>query len=249
MAEFTLCPHYLVDYPYENINDIEDNIINCLLELIEIIENEQEISLVISEKIFQLCENGYPWNLYEDPNWAQVLNIWCTAIWPYLGKAKIVSHEVETTPKYLKKCTNISENVFHIFESFLDSFGRLAIAKQKHEEAIFVNSSCCYPVDYREFLLINEDLKNFKILKNSWLRIYPIDTLLPIYGEFKFIPPDNWRSSLSPPRNHKDPYGFIDNEGRVWCWDRLHNNHWDVQQSIDSCRGKYVNVSPEGVLL
>lgn len=249
MAEITLCPHYLVDYPYENSDDVEDNIVSCLLALIEIIEHEKGINLVISKEIFELCENGYPWNLYEDPDWSQILNIWCTAIWPYLGKATIISSEPNNVSTNLKNCTSISDRVFHIFESFLDNFGKLGIAKQKNEEAIFTHTTCCYPDEYRGFLIVNQEFNNLKILKNSWLRIYPVNSLLPVSGDFKFIPPDTWRNSLSPLKNNKEPYGFIDNNGRVWGWDKLHKDHWDVQKSINSGKDEYDNVSPQGALL
>ena len=249
MVEITLCPHYLVDYPYENINDIEDNIINCLLELIEKIESEDNLDLVISENIFQLCRDGYPWNLFEDQSWAGILSIWCNAVWPYLGRAKILPHNVKTTTTDLKKCINISLEVHRIFEGFLDCFGKLEIARIKNEEAIFTHTNCCYPSDYRGFLIIDHEFKNFRILKNPWLRIYPNDSQLPIEGEYQFIPPGNWSNSLKPLKSPIAPYGFIDNEGKVWCWDMLHKNHWDVQFSGCSKNGEYLNISPEGKLL
>ncbi|MDR7654237.1 polymorphic toxin type 17 domain-containing protein [Acinetobacter junii] len=251
MPEITLCPHYLVDYPYENPDDIENNIIHQLLELIEIIESDDNIILVVSKEILEISTNGYPWNLFEDNKWEGVLTLWSSIISPFLIRSKPLSHECQELVVETKLCKHTSDKVYSIFENFLKIFGKYSIAKKKHEEAIFTdNILCSYPSEYKEFLIVNNTYHNLNILKNPWLRVYPLDSLLPIKGEYKFIPPSNWRDSLTPFKNHKEPYGYIDNLGRVWKWDLQHKDHWDVQLcSKESSRGNYLNITPNGELL
>ncbi|HGW5131453.1 TPA: hypothetical protein ACNIH0_002818, partial [Acinetobacter baumannii] len=250
MADITLCPHYLVDYPYDSVEDIENNIINNLIQLIEVLDCNENIKLTLSEEIFSLSQTSYPWNLYEDEKWSGVLNLWSSIILPVLGRSKFIRHEVNeslNTPDY---CQYVSNKNKIIFESFLEHFGKYYICREKHEEGIFIHESCSYPKEYRGFLIVNHNFDNLKVLKNSWLRNYPEGVLLPLEGDYKFNPPYNWHNFLTPIKNTREPYGYIDDEGKVWKWDLLHNDHWDVQLSSDgSSRGNYLNITPEGKLL
>lgn len=249
MPDITLCPHYLVDYPYEDANEIEDKIINSLVRIFEIINSKDDLQLVLSEKIYELHQDIYPWNLYENDNWAGVLNLWCSAILPELGRAKILPHQNISEIISDKPCEFLSDSTQMIFEDFLNIFGKYRIARIKHEEAIFSHENCCYPVDYKGYLILNEKLFNVEILLNPWLRVYPNNIQLPTSGQYKFIPPNTWNNSLDPLRNHKAPYGFIDHKGHIWKMDLLHKDHWDVQLSSESSRGNYLNVTPEGKIL
>ncbi len=60
---------------------------------------------------------------------------------------------------------------------------------------------------------------------------------LPIgKGSFPFRPPTKW--SGKPVKGG----GFVDKRGHKWTWDKLHQDHWDVQVG----EGEHVNVTPEG---
>ncbi|WHP04477.1 hypothetical protein QLH32_10390 [Acinetobacter corruptisaponis] len=249
MPDITLCPHYLVDYPYKDAIQIEDNIINSLVRIFETINNEKDIQLIISEKIYELHQNNYPWNLYEDEKWSGVLNLWSSAIVPELGRAKILSHSNNSENILDKPCRFLLDSTQLIFQDFLKDFGKYKIARVKHEEAIFTHENCCYPIDYKGYLILNEKLSNVGILLNPWLRVYPANIPLPTSGHYKFIPPNTWCNSLNPIRHHKAPYGFIDHKGHIWKMDTLHRDHWDVQLSSESSRGNYLNVTPEGKIL
>lgn len=249
MPEITLCPHYLVDYPYQDFSEIEDKIINSLVRIFEVINNNENMQLVISEKIFEKYENTYPWNLYDDEKWSGVLNLWCSIILPELGRVRTLSHPTYNQNISDKPCKVLSDSVQMIFEDFLKVFGKFTIAKIKHEEAIFSHENCCYPIDYKGFLILDEKLLNVDFLLNPWLRVYPNNIKLPTSGEYQFIPPNTWSNSLSPIRHHKAPYGFIDHKGHIWKMDTLHRDHWDVQLSSQSSRGNYINVTPEGKIL
>lgn len=249
MPDITLCPHYLVDYPYQDAYEIENNIINSLVGIFDLINKNEHSALVLSEKIYELHLNTYPWNLYENESWAGVLNLWSSAILPELGRAKILSHNSSTELLSEKCCSTLSDTTQMIFESFLEVFGQFRIAKSKHEEAIFSHENCCYPADYKGYLILNEQLLNVDILLNPWLRVYPNNIKLPISGEYQFIPPNTWINSLSPIRHHKAPYGFVDHKGHIWKMDLLHKDHWDVQLGSESSRGNYLNITSDGKLL
>ena len=246
MSKITLCPHYLVNYPYQDADDIEANLIDILVNFLDLIE-EENIGLTLSQVIYDYFHETFPWNLPNDGEWGATLGDWRSAIFPALARAELVNHDLMNTSE--DSCEKLSEDIQAIFNSFLDTFGKKGIANQLNEEAIFVNKVCSYPANYKSFLIVDESFNNLNILAFPWLRIYPSSRVLPTEGEFKFIPPDNWKDSLQPLKSTQSPYGFIDYEGKVWCWDKLHKNHWDVQKSVNSGRGEYVNVSPEGVLL
>jgi hypothetical protein len=58
---------------------------------------------------------------------------------------------------------------------------------------------------------------------------------------------EEWRRGHAFPRGYKNGnYGWLDREGRVWCWDRSHvYSHWDVQ--LDD--GEYIRVTYDGKYL
>ncbi|MHA3054496.1 hypothetical protein E0H77_11845 [Acinetobacter sp. ANC 4633] len=249
MPDITLCPHYLVDYPYQNASEIEDKIINSLIGIFDIINSNENMNLVLSEEIYKIYQNTYPWNLYEDEKWSGVLNLWCSAILPELGRVKTLKHPNSKKEISEKPCKILSDSIQMIFEDFLEVFGKYRIAKMKHEEAIFSHENCGYPADYKGYLILDEKLLNVEILLNPWLRVYPNNIKLPTSGEYQFIPPNTWSNSLTPIRHHKAPYGFIDHNGHIWKMDLLHKDHWDVQLSSESSRGNYLNITPEGRIL
>ncbi|RZJ20942.1 MAG: hypothetical protein EON51_13410 [Acinetobacter sp.] len=249
MPEVTLCPHYLIDYPYIDVNDIEDKIINSLIKIFELINDNEDFQLILSSEIYHQHQNSYPWQLYNDDNWAGVLNLWCEAIMPQLGRAKLLSTPNSNGSLSDIPCEALADESKLLFENFLEVFGKYGIAKVKHEEAIFSHENCCYPIDYKGYLIIDEKLSNIDVLFNPWLRVYPENIQLPTSGKYQFIPPSIWKNSLKPIRHHKAPYGFIDQNGHIWKLDTLHKDHWDVQLSSQSSRGNYLNITPEGKLL
>jgi hypothetical protein len=62
------------------------------------------------------------------------------------------------------------------------------------------------------------------------------------------ISQEEWRKGNAFPKgfiqkeDRKRYYGPIDRENRIWLWDTLHNDHWDVQLPD----GGHINVSNEG---
>jgi hypothetical protein len=73
-------------------------------------------------------------------------------------------------------------------------------------------------------------------------------------NERYYLPPETWDPSLCskeewrggyafPRRRKNGNYGWLDREGRLWCWDRTHVcGHWDVQIGD----GDYVKVGNDG---
>lgn len=249
MTKVTLCPHFLMNYKYDNPNDIEREILSYLTVFLLKLK-EFNIRLVLSRKLYSKILETFPWDKGQDNLWIGFIRDWQIQILPHLSKAELISHEQNEGLVLDEGCQDLSNEIKYIFENFLEVFAGKTIDKQLSEEGVFCNESCGYRDNYKSFLIVNQNLNNFKILLYPWLRIYPKNSLLPVDGEYKFIPPTNWRSSLVPLKNSREPYGFLDEEGKVWQWDTLHKDHWDVQLSNEgSCRGEYLNITPEGKLL
>lgn len=70
---------------------------------------------------------------------------------------------------------------------------------------------------------------------------------LPKGGARPYKPRQPWRAGQRFPW-HAGQQGYIDENGRIWVWDKLHKNHWDVQ--YDPRRlGDYDRVDRDGALL
>lgn len=249
MIKITLCPHYLINYKYDNPKDIENNILRHLTLFLKKLK-EYNVKLVISKKLSSKILENFPWDRKSDKIWYGFIKDWEAQILPYIYNAVLISHEDSFLLTSEDGCQDVNDEIKKIFESFLEVFAGKNIANQLSEEGLFCSDSCGYTDDYKSFLILDQDSKNFKILLHPWLRIYPNNCLLPVDGEYKFVPPSNWRDSLSPIKNHKEPYGFIDDDGKVWKWDLEHKDHWDVQlNSRGSSRGDYLNITPSGKLL
>jgi hypothetical protein len=76
-------------------------------------------------------------------------------------------------------------------------------------------------------------------------------------GRAYYIPPQGWdpRTISREDWRHGNIFrsdsvqggrrGPVDRDGRIWLWDQLHKNHWDVQWP----NGDYTNVSHDGKIL
>lgn len=70
---------------------------------------------------------------------------------------------------------------------------------------------------------------------------------LPDKGQYSYRPPTSWRAGQPFPVNQAQR-GFVDARGRVWVWDKLHDDHWDVQYDPPR-HNNYDRVTPDGRLL
>ncbi len=72
---------------------------------------------------------------------------------------------------------------------------------------------------------------------------------LPDNGEFPYEPPPNWMPGQPFP-GQMTPHGrgYVDAHRQVWVWDRVHNDHWDVQFNPPGA-GRYRRVKPDGSLM
>lgn len=242
MTRITICPHYLTDYNLTTPQDIELNVIKPLIQCLKLAQ-ENGIPVVLSKEVLRIHRQSFPWNLSVDPEWAKYLSMWDGYITSYLTKATIIAVS-DFTPSLLSKCNHIQSNTALQFSRFLEVFGQGEMHGGTHEEGIFASINCDYPQELNRYFLLT-DLKDISVIKFPWLRIYDRD--LPITGEFHFSPPSNWRNFDHPIKASTYPYGYLDNAGNKWEWDRMHRDHWDVQHSEG--RGNYSNVSIEGTVL
>lgn len=238
MSRITICPHYLVDYqltsPDEIMKEIIKPLYDCLCEC-----NIRNIQIVLSNEIINAFESSWPWDQSSDPSWAGYLRDWYSLISPNLLKADIINvpnNTVGVTPN----CSLISVETADMFARFLAVFGSQTMHGGVNEEGIFISAKCAYPVQLQKFLYIKTPIDDLVKVIYPWLRIYKRP--LPYGGDYPFVPPTNWKNFPSPIRGTKR--GYLDDAGDSWEWDRMHDDHWDVQHSATN--GGYTNVSPDG---
>lgn len=235
MAKLTICPHFLVDYPLSNPQDIENTIIQPLLELLTLAE-DNGVSIYLSSEIMEVFEDRYPWHKMNDDMWKGYLNSWYLLITQKLNRNCIFL--VGNSPYGSGSCNVVSSNINAMFQNFLSVFAISNMANGQKKEAIITNNTCG-SAPYQELFSFDMPSKIMFVVA-PWLRIYKKP--LPYTGEFSFIPPQGWENMSILPKGTQ--HGFIDKTGNEWVWDLLHKNHWDVQHP--SPRGSYTNICPEG---
>jgi hypothetical protein len=240
MPRLTICPHFLVDYPYDDPLEIGREIIKPLLDCLT--ETQKlGINLVIAAEILQYYEESYPWNQISDPKWRGYINNWYVLITSHLNRARLVNvGNIEALEG--NSCSIISNRVNQLFNQFLSTFGNSAMPNRKHDEAIFINDQCKYPENLNRYYLFQAP-KHLDKVKYPWLRIYKKP--LPPEGDFPFVPPDDWRKCPTPKRTAVS-HAYLDQQGNEWKWDQLHKDHWDVQYPHANA---YKNITPKGKIL
>lgn len=247
MSKITICPHYLLNYPKTTANDIERFIIfplsKCLDRAIK-----DNVSIVVSKEILDLAINNFPWNdLHDNPEWKPYISDWYLLT---LGKITKHSDIINTTKLNCVnintnineiECSNLSDDINFLFSIFLDIFTSKTMPKKQSEEGIFANKSCGNNLTHSGCYIFHTP-DNIHFVKYPWLRIYKKH--LPYAGDYPFKPPSNWKQNQNPQKGNQN--GFLDADGNEWVWDKLHDNHWDVQQNGSS---KYKNISCEGEVL
>ncbi len=240
MPKFTLCPHFLVNYAYDNPLEIEQKIIKPLLDCLTQAQN-LGIELVLATEILRYYEESYPWNKMSDPKWTGYIRDWHLLITTHLHKANFVSVNDVHLSKENRNCAIISTKIKQLFNQFLSVFGSAKMPNKNHDEAIFIADQCHYPSTFQRYYLFQVPDHLDKV-EYPWLRIYKKP--LPPKGDFPFIPPNDWRKYTAPKRSIS--HAYVDKQGNEWKWDQLHNNHWDVQ--FPNAKS-YKNVTPNGRIL
>lgn len=238
MTSITFCPHFLMPSQHKDPLEIEENYIYPLSEMIDE-AFKRNIPIYISEEIANLFQTNYPWDLLSDPKWKGFISTWHSLLTSKISKFCELRGAGPTMSKMIDGCPLLAEDIIKAKSDFLENYGSHGMPNRDHEEGVFIDQQCGTPATYKKYYLFRapEDLEK---IKYPWLRIY--NKPLPPEGELPFIPPVDWRLSPIPKRGLGQ--GYIDSAGREWQWDKLHENHWDVQEN----KG-YKNVSPDGRIL
>ncbi|SMC28057.1 hypothetical protein SAMN02745857_03090 [Andreprevotia lacus DSM 23236] len=242
MAAITLCPKELMTNALSNkksAQNFEETQLFPILELIEACE-EAGISLVFSREILGEITEKAPWDAQEE-NIRSYLNDWYNGIIVPLQKCTNLLTG-GAPPEDI--CDQISDtNIHNHFKdliSQLDTDSTKILGKSLF--SIYATNPCPENPKCGNGLLIHgfpKDKENLKKIKYPIYLIYPIE--LPADGPNPFTPPKNWDKSGSPQRSSADN-GYVDRTGRSWCWDKMHNDHWDVQLK----NGSHLNIFPNG---
>lgn len=238
MTRLSICPHYLTDYDLTTPEEIHKQIIKPLDTILSA-ATSTGITIVVSRQILAKHRDNYPWNRSEDNVWRGHLMDWNATITSRLAKAEIVDAPTSSSQS-ISTCRKLHAETLVLFNSFLALYGTKTLSHGRHEEAIFTSSACTYSVNPNPFYLL-EDTSCLKFVVHPWLRLY--QKPLPPDGDFRFVPPSNWKTMTRPMRAGAPCYGFVDDNGNIWTWDKLHKDHWDVQLLREN---KHINAMPDG---
>lgn len=237
MSRVTVCPHFLCGY---NLNDpklIEREFIAPLVDFLDK-AHYNNIQIFFYNKVLDHVIHTYPWDKMSDPSWKGYLIDWNTLIQQkILKRCCIVNSAIQINSNYC--CPFLLSPIDSLFHQFLGWFLTKNMPGNDSEEGVFSGAQCkdhyfslgCYALN---------DPHKLNFIKYPWLRIY--DHNLPTGGEYFFVPPLDWRSSSCQRKG--TAYGYLDSRGVEWVWDKLHKDHWDVQDG-----SPYKNVSPDGSIL
>ncbi|HHO2167786.1 TPA: hypothetical protein ACVBCY_000077 [Aeromonas hydrophila] len=238
MSKLTICPHLLFGYEGQDPEDIEENIILPLRHML-LKAQKLGVDVVLSEFLVEKMMAAFPWHKTSEPEWRGYLLEWNETIMKNIAnRTIIVTHENEATNNETV-CSEITQEVNDTFVNFLNDFIENRFSVDHHAEGVISTTHCGPRITYKKIYQVTSEDSIYAVI-HPWLRIY--DMRLPYKGEFPFVPVRNWMNMAIPLRGQQ--HGFIDEQRREWVWDRLHDNHWDVQM-IDG----YQNVAPDGRIL
>jgi hypothetical protein len=212
-------------------------LLSCVNEAIKL-----DIYICLSKELVELYSNGFPWNRMNDDGWKGYLLDWDSSIRSsLLSNAKISSvPAVPTTSGNI--CQTLSTQVNSLFEALLIKLGSGGMPSNLNPEGVISKPLCGSNNLLSSFKRI-EQPSDFDQVLYPWLRIY--NQPLPPVGELSFTPPSNWIQSSAPiRRSNYSNNGYLDIQGNEWEWDRMHDNHWDVQHSNKT--NDYTNVNTDG---
>lgn len=240
MTNITICPHLLVDYNMNTPEEIEEQIIIPLREMLEEAYSNG-IKVYVSEHIITLMRASFPWSNMTHPAWKGYILEWSQLIQTYIEKKVFITHHDLPLTNQNLVCNCISQKTNDIFINFLNVFVQDVFARNLHTEGVISTNACGIGIAYKNIhpVKTKDDLP---LVKHPWLRTY--DLRLPYTGTHVFIPSSNWKLSPTPIRGLGPKFGFKDINGHDWAWDRLHDDHWDVQMGPG--QGNYMNISPDG---
>lgn len=242
MSYASVCPHLMFSFDELKVNTTPEEIeANRILPLIDIIDELTNIDVDIkfSEELLSRIMDTFPWNFEGDEYTRQYVLTWWKLVFPRVSRFQLHQHKVVDDAENL--CDLCEPDLGKIFQSFLSEFQNALMRGGKHPECIVCNDFCFQSYSGPGYGTIQS--KSDAILaKYPWLRC--IDRRLPVEGAMQFIPPRNWKLTEAPHR--ADDYGYLDDFGNSWKWDRLHKDHWDVTLKRDR---KHLNVTTLGEIL
>lgn len=242
MPRITFCPHHILDIDVDlDPRVIEAFYISPLVDFIKA-ANSSDLKVCISHNLLVMFEDKHPWSLSNDSKWSKWIADWYGVLKPLFDDMEIITHQ-DTKDERSIRCTGISEEVNNIFSNFLNTIASHGLYDGLNEESVFTPTPWCS--NFHDFITIKTP-EQINFAQYTWYKIYPHS--LPCTGNFPFVPPDDWRRNKNPRKAGAPSYGYIDKMRREWCWDKLHDNHWDVQNQGGG-RGNYCNVTPNGEIL
>lgn len=248
MCDATMCPHLLLCTEDTDPLTFETTYLSAAISHFESCR-ENAVRLRLPSSVVQYVTNNYPWSRITEANWKGFLLDWWARLQPLL---EFVSYPLEDRaagdlPEDRPDCLASHEQIQEIWCEWLDLLAQghtfagrfdrgIGVCSTLHQPNVPLFSMC------NQFVIV-ENAQDWSLVKHPWLRMY--DERLPVAGDYPFAPAADWADLAGPKRAGAPSYGYMDIQGREWVWDRLHDNHWDVQQQD----GSHLNVTPSGRLL
>jgi hypothetical protein len=205
------------------------------------------------------CLNAHK-SRYKEPNKKETLDKLLTFM--NIQKPKFIDEDSEEGKQYAKLslCIQIEEKYEKVTGGLLAAYiqGTIAIGFQSSD----FWKQYVYPLmdpnneKRGEVFCLSEEAHVEKAGIVEWIKyqnLSPIqkkyrdlgfDKNLPFSGDFPYCPKSD---RIEESKNSKG--GYIDAEGNIWEWDKLHKNHWNVQLNQKLKREKgidYLNVNSNG---
>jgi len=229
MVTGTLCPGLLVashTIPHALISqkllDVAKTHIDTCKKL--------KIRLMISNDVFTRIMVLFPWNCEGNDELRQLTAVWRAAVLtPFTKNCDFVQVPFgeQAPPNGGKGCLIAGdEDLANLWEKWLTHWSNGIAVQDKFIKGVASDPICCTSAHEgycnRFILVLTAD--DWQLVRFPWYIKYPLD--LPAEGETSFSPPSNWETQ---PLARGPNNGYLDLNDNEWVWDKLHDDHWDVQ--------------------
>lgn len=175
-----------------------------------------------------------PKDIYDD-----IMEQWPFNVQPhYIGDERIdtntlISAFSDMPINRIRYNYNIKQNINCCIQSDISNkwLGFIIAWKENssREKGIYPTTHCS--IAEIEHIKVVHNIFDWKLIAFPWLEKTSI--YLPVGGDTPYIPPKNWKRMNLKRKvkiNRELCYGYIDINNNIWVWDKMHKNHWDVQQ-------------------
>ena len=243
MGEATLCPALLLASPDHSADEIDAQLLRVAEQHIDRCM-ELGVQLFVSEAVLARVMELFPWHTTcDDPIMRQRVSIWRQAVLLPLRKhARWLCCDLRSEFGVGgEDCPIVFDSTLSTtWAGWLVEWGVGGLVGARSVRGIGSSQVCVTngtTLQCAEFTIVR-DTNDWHVVLHPWYHRYP--RTLPASGDMRFVPPGNWQTG---PLRRGERHGYVDSAGHEWVWDRMHGDHWDVQ---DPRSNAYRRVTPQG---